>query len=334
MRILVRVRRQLGIPVEPPVRLNACPTVVVACAQAKCHAIGKSHAHISALQRVRIGVVHSLALRVELVGEDVVVENSARSRHRSIAVGGGEISAVGAELNFRRARAAGRRPKLHHAGHGVRSVHRALGTAFHFEPVDVVHGNHAEIEDAAGIVHRHAVHQHLVVIGFAAANEQAGEIAAPPGAADDGSGNVEQGIGRGDGIDCRQLLTGQHSDRSTGLLRRRGSCGAGDDHGLRRGRKLQLNAEGFRLRNRNLLRLLGESRGEHHQAILAVGEMRKRCRAVSGGGLYSDSGVVGDAKQADLHAGDTLAGRAFYGHFEIGCEGCCGDTARSETSER
>ena len=64
-------------------------------AQAKCHPIRKSHAHISALQRVGIGVVHSLALGVELVGEDVVVENSTRSRQRRIAVGGGKIPAVG-----------------------------------------------------------------------------------------------------------------------------------------------------------------------------------------------------------------------------------------------
>ncbi len=334
VRVLVRVRRQLGISVEPPVRLNAGPIVVVTRAQTKCHAIGKSHAHISALQRVGIGVVHSLALRVELVGEDVVVENSARSRQRRVAVGAGKISAIGAELNFRRARAAGRAPKLHHAGHGVGSIHRAFGAAFHLEPVDVVHGDNAEIEDAAGIVHRHAIHQYLVVIGLAAAHEQAGEIAAPPCAADDGSGNVEQGIGSGDGIDRVQLLAGQHADRGACLLRRCGRCGGGDDHGLRGGRKLQFDVEDRRRRNRNSLRLLGESRGEHYQAILPVGEVRERCRAVAGSGLHGDPGVIGDAKQADLHSGDALAGRALYGYFEIGRKRRCRTQQHDENSTK
>ena len=44
----------------------------------------------------------------------------------------------------------------------------------------------------------------------------------------------------------------------------------------------------------------------------------------------ADSGIVGNAKQADLHTGDALTGRAFHQYFEIGCEGRC----RAQQHER
>src|SRR5208337_2359112 len=116
--------------------------------------------------RVRIGIVDALSLSVELIGKDVVVKDGARSGERSIAMRRGVIATVGAELNFGGTRAASRRPKLHDAGHGIRPVYRTFGATFRLEAVDVVHRNHAEIEEASGVVYRHAVHQHLVVVGF------------------------------------------------------------------------------------------------------------------------------------------------------------------------
>src|ERR1035441_269861 len=48
--------------------------------------------------------------------------------------------------------------------------------------------------------------------------------------------------------------------------------------------------------------------------------MRKNCCAIAGGGLHANSGVVGEAEQADLHSGDASTGRAFHQYFEIGGE--------------
>ena len=84
------------------------------------------------------------------------------------------------------------------------------------------------------------------------------------------------------------------------------------------------------LRNGDLQRLLGESRREHDRAILAVGKIGEGGGAVAGSGLHSDAGIVAGAKQADLHAGDALAGRTLYGHFEIGGESCCAAQQRDQ----
>ena len=321
VRVLVGIGRKLRIAVEPPVRLHPGPTVVVTGAQAKGDAVGDLHADVAALQRVGVGVVDALALGVELVGEHVVVEDAARAGHRSITVGGGEVSAIGAELNLRRSRAAGRGPKLHDAGHGVGSVHRALRTALHLKPLDVVHGNDAEVEEAAGIVHRHAIDQHLVVVGFAAADEQARQIAAPSGGADDGSRNVLQGIAGGDGIEQRELVAVQHADRCACLLGSRRRCRGGDDHGLRRGRQLQLHGEpcvcGMETCS-DCSANPGASTTARYWPSGRLGKVAVPSPAVV---CTADPDVVAGAKQADLHAGDAVARRALYGYFEIGGEG-------------
>ena len=82
--------------------------------------------------------------------------------------------------------------------------------------------------------------------------------------------------------------------------------------------------------NSNLQRLLSKSGREHHGAILPVRQVGESRGAVAGGGLHSDSGVVAGAKQADLHAGNALAGRTLHGYFEIGRKSCCATQQRGQ----
>ncbi len=84
---------------------------------------------VRALQRVGIGIVDAGAVGVELVAEEVVIEVAAGSGERCVAIRGGEVSAIGAEAEFRRRSAAGAGEDLHYAGHGVGTVERALGAA-------------------------------------------------------------------------------------------------------------------------------------------------------------------------------------------------------------
>ena len=171
-RALVEVRRQDGISVEIPVALHAGGAVGVAGAQAQRRPVGQLHADVPALQRVRVVVVRTLTHGVELVAEQVVVEAAIGAGERCISVRRAQVSAVRAETQFGNGRAAGAGKDLHHAGHGVGAVERALRAANELQTVRSGQGKHAEVEDSAGIVDGNTVHNHFVVGGLAAAHEQ------------------------------------------------------------------------------------------------------------------------------------------------------------------
>ena len=240
-------------------------------AKTKRHALRKAHPDIAALQRIRVHVVDALSLGVELVQEEVVVIDVRRARDRRVSIGGRECTTIGTELKLRCSRGARCRPQLHHARHRIRAVDRALGAAYHLKAFDIVHGKHAEIEETAGIIHRHAVHQRLVVAGFAAAHEQAGLAAAASAGVDDGSRDVAErlaGIGR---IEQLELVATEHVERNRCLVHGVGRSGTRHHDGLRHGGELQLDVEGFGLRNGDLYRLLGESGSKDDCGINSIG---------------------------------------------------------------
>src|ERR1700723_1071384 len=147
-------------------------TIGVAISRSQRNLIGQRHSYICALQRIRIRVVYTLAISVELVGEGVVVEASAGTCEGCVTVGSSEISSVSAETEFWDWSAAGARPDLYDAGHGIGAIESALGSADKFETIGLLQGESAEIECAAGLVDGDAVDDHFVVSGVAAADEE------------------------------------------------------------------------------------------------------------------------------------------------------------------
>src|SRR5208283_5312713 len=90
---------------------------------------GQGRSDVRACERIRISVVDALPVGVELIAEKIVVEAAERAGHGRIAIGRAEIPSIGAEAQFGDGSAAGSRPDLHHTGHGVGSVERALHAA-------------------------------------------------------------------------------------------------------------------------------------------------------------------------------------------------------------
>src|ERR1022692_2886147 len=110
-------------------------TVGVAHVDAQRDFVFQRNPDIGALERVGIRVVDSSPVGVELVTEEVVIETAACSGERHVAVGGGEVSAVGAEAEFGSVGATGAGPDLNYAGPGVGAVECALGAAEEFHAV-------------------------------------------------------------------------------------------------------------------------------------------------------------------------------------------------------
>ena len=133
--------------------------------------IAKPCANICSLERVGICIVHTGSVRVELIAENVVIENSARSCQRSMAAGGFEISTVSAQEQFGGSRAAGASPNLDDARHCIRSIQCALRTANELHTITLRKRESSEIERAAGFVDGDAIDDYLVVVRFAAAHE-------------------------------------------------------------------------------------------------------------------------------------------------------------------
>ena len=136
---------------------------------------------VGSLERVGIVVVHSLAIGVELICENVVIETVARAGERRITVGGVERPAIGSEPQLRNFRLAGAGEHLHHAGHGVGAVERALCAAHEFEAVGFGQRNHSKVESTARIVHRHRINDDLVVTGISSSYKERREAAALSG---------------------------------------------------------------------------------------------------------------------------------------------------------
>src|SRR6202048_2387377 len=119
-------------------------------------------AKVGPLERVGVIVVATFADAVELIAEKVVVPATQCARDAGKTMGGVEVSSVGAKAKFGSGCVACRAERLHNAGHGVGTVERALGAASKLPPRDIGQWDGAEVHGAAGIVHRHAVDQHLV----------------------------------------------------------------------------------------------------------------------------------------------------------------------------
>ena len=162
-RPLVHVGRHERQSIEIPERLHARPAVRVAGAEAQAHPRAEDRPQVRALERVGIFVVRALPAGVELVPKHVVVETPARAGCGQKSVRGGECAPVGAEHYFRGPGRTLAAPGLQHAGHRIGAVQRALGPAHELQPLNLRHGNHAEVEGASGIVHHHPVNYHLVV---------------------------------------------------------------------------------------------------------------------------------------------------------------------------
>src|SRR5580700_12072234 len=82
VRDLVSVGRQHRVSIEPPIRLHACPVIRVPQPQAKRHTRRETYPDVPALQSVRVNVIDSLSLGVELVHEEVIVVNLVGARDR------------------------------------------------------------------------------------------------------------------------------------------------------------------------------------------------------------------------------------------------------------
>ena len=101
---------------------------------------------------------------------------------------GVEVSAIGAEQQFRRLAAAGAAEHGDHAGHGIRAVERALRAAQQFDAVHALQGNGAKVEGPAGFVHWNSVDNDFVVVGVTTAYEQGRQSATLAGVTDDDAG--------------------------------------------------------------------------------------------------------------------------------------------------
>ena len=74
-----------------------------------------------------------------------------------------EVAAVGAEAQFGRVTAAGLRPDLDYAGHGVGSVKSALRPADKFQTLRLLQRHDSKIECSARVVYGNTVNDDLVV---------------------------------------------------------------------------------------------------------------------------------------------------------------------------
>src|SRR5579863_1888366 len=101
LRPVAGIGRENWIAIEIPLPRNAGMRVGVTEAYTKRYAIVKRRAEIRSFQRIGISVVDALAVGIELVAEQVVIEYPARPGKRSVSAGGSEVSAIGAEAQFR-----------------------------------------------------------------------------------------------------------------------------------------------------------------------------------------------------------------------------------------
>ncbi len=138
---------------------------------------------------------------------------------------------------------------------GIGAVKAGLRTADHFDALDVLNGEVGEIEvaDADGI-DRHAVDQHLEMIGLGAAHAHLREGAAPAALAHRHAGNGTQRVGDGGEAFLAQFFAGD--DRGGGAhLGRIGRRLIGVNH----------DAGNFRLRLRDTTGQTGSKQSERRR---------------------------------------------------------------------
>src|SRR5512146_101768 len=144
-----------------------------------------------------------------MIGEEVVIKATNRSRESGVPVGGFEGAAVGAKAKFRHAGGAVTGEELHHAGHRVGAVKRTFGPADKLNVIDFGHGQNAEIEGPTGIVYGYAVEDDLVVARFAAAHEEGSETTTFSGIRDYRAGQKADSVTSRDRLQIRQFRRAQ-----------------------------------------------------------------------------------------------------------------------------
>src|SRR5579862_704145 len=90
---------------------------------------------IRSLQRIRVRIIHSGSVRIELIAENVVIKTPASASQRGVALGRFEITSLGPEAEFGHAGAASARRYLYHTGHGIGPVKGALRAAHEFQAI-------------------------------------------------------------------------------------------------------------------------------------------------------------------------------------------------------
>ena len=204
-------------------------------------------AQIRAFQRVGVSIVHARSVRVELVAEKVVIENSTCPRQRSLAARASEISTVRAEKQFRSSGAAGSSPHLHHARHRIRSIQCALRATHELHAIALRQRESSEIKRAAGFVDSDAVDNDFVVIRLAAAHEQRSQPSMLAGGIDDCAGKKPHRIVGRDGVQGRQLLTSESVSVRTRRFANDGSPRSAHDYRFGGDGEMKSNGN-FRLR--------------------------------------------------------------------------------------
>src|ERR1700674_3467966 len=150
-RALVYVRPEQTPSIEVPFSWNSGAAVRMARPYPELHALAQLHAHVTAVQGIGVIPVRTLPVGLELVGEGVVVEARSRSGQRSKSVRCSERAAIGAEAQLRGLRCPVAGEDLHHAGHRVRPVERALGAPQELQPVGLGQGYSRSIKCAAWV---------------------------------------------------------------------------------------------------------------------------------------------------------------------------------------
>ena len=171
-----------------------------------------------------------------------VGEQVAATTHGAVGVVAAEATAAARQLHARTAGARSRE-ELDDAGHRVGAIEHARWAAHDLDAIEVVGAERGEVECAAGVVHRHAVDEHLGELALAAANEQRGRAAVRAGLHDGHAGHLAQRVGHGGDAFTPQLLARDDRYRRGRSARRERRARRGDEHG-RDARRVLRNLRG------------------------------------------------------------------------------------------
>ena len=223
----VRVRRLAGT-----VGRDMIDVIAISVRQARVGAGVRSNAHPGAHHRVAVRVVVRVqTVRLEPGPPQRVGDAGPTATHIDGAVG----RPVGARAQLStdpRPPLPRAREDLDHAGHRIRPVQHAAGSAHDLDPIHIVGRERCEIQAAARTIQRHAVQQDLRVIALAPAQKQR-RLAAEASRLDHGrAGDAPQGLpDRADAL-RPQVFPAQHRDRSGHDVHRHGEPCSGDDDRL------------------------------------------------------------------------------------------------------
>ena len=168
---------------------------------------------------------------------------AARPREGCVAGGGREVSAIGAEAEFRGTSAAGAGKDLNHAGHGIGAVECALCAAEKLHAVGFGERKRAEVESSSGLVDGDAIDHHFVVIGLATAHEKGRQASALAGGIHHGAREKADSIVSGCGLHGFELPAFQSGNVGTGFFGECWSSGRGHHNGLRRWGEMQMDGD-------------------------------------------------------------------------------------------